>query len=184
MYRVSQEYGIISDGDEDSPVFGFSIQDGYIAFSENPAPVDLEAMLRLEDSNDLEITDLALPALVRGARRRALLYHEQDGYLSPLVRDGFCQLHRNLTTARFYHIFPNTIKGPQRPGSTYLLDEDASNLASTIWEIEREFPQTMVRIREALSLLVPGVSGLDVGPVGGYLVVRLKHGSRTWSELV
>ena len=186
MYSVSQEYGIISDGDEDSPVFGFSIQDDHIEFSKNPAPLDLEAMLRLKDSDDLEITDLALPALVRVARRRALRDHEQDDYLSPLVSDVFRQLHRNLTTARFYHIFPNTIKGPQRPGSTYLLDEDASNLASTIWEIKREFPLTMVRIREALSLLVPGVSDLEVNPVGGYLAVRLKHGSgprANWFDL-
>ena len=140
VFRVSQEYGIVSDGDEDIPVFAFNIQDGYIVFSEYPDPLDLEAMLRLEDSNDLEITDLALPALVRVARRRAMLDHEEDGYLSPLVRDALRQLHRNLTTARFYHLFPNNIRGPQRPASTYLLDEDASNLASTIWELEREFP--------------------------------------------
>lgn len=185
-YRVRQESAVISDGSDDLPLFGFRVQDDHVLFSERPAVLDFDEMLMLDEGGDFTITYLALPALVRGIRRRYPLEKEDDGNLSPLVRDAFWQLHQYLLNARFYHIFPNTIKGPQRPGSTYLLEEDASNLASIIWEIQREAPRTMVRIREALSLLVPGVSDLEVGPVGGYLVVRLKHGSglgANWFDL-
>lgn len=185
-YRVRQESAVISDGDDDLPLSGFRLQDDEVVFSEHPDVLDFWETLLLDEGGDFTITDLALPTLVRRIRRRYPFERDRDDYLSSLVRDGFWQLHQNLLNARFYHIFPNTIKGPQRPGSTYLLEEDAGNLASIIREIERESPRTMVRIREALSLLVPGVSDLEVSPVGGYLVIRLKHGSgpgANWFDL-
>ena len=186
MFRVSQEAGIISDECEDSSVFGFSSQDGYITFSEYPAPMDIKSMLSLKDGGDVEVTALGLPILAREIRRLSSLDSEQDRFLTPLVRDGFRQLHYIFTNARFYHIFPNTIREPQRSGNTYLLDEDASNLAAILLETARESPRAMSRIREALIHLVPGITDLEVRPVGGYLVVRLKHGSgpeATWFDL-
>ena len=186
MFRVSQEAGLISEEGEDSPVFGFSSQDGYITFSELPATTDIKSMLSSKDGGNVEVTALGLPILVREIRRLSSLDREQDRFLTPLVRDGFRQLHYIFTNARFYHIFPNTIREPQRQGNTHLLDEDASNLASILWETARETPQVMARIREALIQLVPGVNDIEVQPVGGYLVTRLKHGSgpnATWFDL-
>ena len=186
IFRVSQEAGIISDEDEDSPVMGFSSQGGYIKFSEGPAPMDIKSMLSLKDVGDAEVTALGLPTLVREIRRMSSLDREQDRFLTPLVRDGFRQLHYIFTNARLYHIFPNSIREPQRPGNNYLLDEDGSNLAAILLETARETPSAMSRIREALTHLVPGITGLEVRPVGGYLVVRLKHGSgpeAAWFDL-
>ena len=177
MFRVSQEAGIISDEGEDSPVMGFSSHGGYIKFSECPAPMDIKSMLSPKDGGDVEITALGLPTLVREIRRMSLLDREQDRFLTPLVRDGFRQLHYIFTNARLYHIFPNPIREPQRPGNTYLLDEDASNLAAILSETARETPSVLSRIREALIHLVPGITDLEVRPVGGYLVIRLKHGA-------
>ena len=186
MFRVSQEAGNISDLGEDSSGLRFFSKDGSILFSEDSLPMELKTMLSLKDESDVALTSLGLPILARESRRRSLPDSEQDRFLTPLVRDGFRQLHHIFTNSRFYHIFPNTIRGPQRPGNTYLLDEDGSNLASIIRETARRSPQVMSRIREALIYLVPGITDLEVHSVGGYLVVRLKHGSgpeAAWFDL-
>ena len=79
---------------------------------------------------------------------------------------------------RFYHIFPNTIREPQRLSNAFPLKEDAENLASIIIKgFDRVESGSMARLREDVELLMPGVSDVGVDAVGGYLVVKLRRDS-------
>jgi len=101
---------------------------------------------------------------------------------------GQCLNHfyHRMREACFYHVFPNTLREPRRVESAYPLAEDAGNLASVLRVMKGPSPFVTSGLKDALSLLVPGVTDLDVASVGGYLVVRLKHQSGrdgTWIDL-
>jgi predicted ATPase len=76
---------------------------------------------------------------------------------------------------RFYSIFPNAIREPQKLSNPFPLDEHGGNFASVLRHISKNSPTTMQTIKNALRQLVPSVSDLRVNSVGGYLVTRLKH---------
>ena len=84
-------------------------------------------------------------------------------------------LLRRIISMRFYHIFPNTIREPQKLGNPHPLDEDAGNLASVLRNFERDQRTTINRLKHSLGRLIPGVSDLEVTSAGGYLVIRVKH---------
>ena len=119
--------------------------------------------------------------------RRAIAFESvEDNKLRKEAVQCLEDLMRNMIRARFYHIFPNTIREPRKLGQDFSLDEDGSNLASVLWgietnafdwllEMEEEKVDQKISIREALRLLVPGVLDLEVVSAGGYLVVRLRH---------
>ena len=186
-YKVSSEYGRILKGD-DSVVAEFRIEDGSLMAPDFLLPkVSRQASL-LDDDGDFDTDDLALPILLRMSRRLVARDIEESEHIASLIYDGLRELHRNLTGMRFYHIFPNTIREPQRLSNTLILEEDATNLASIIRELDRDGfgMRSMARLRESLRLLIPGVSDIRVEPVGGFLVVRLKHdavGGDLWLDL-
>lgn len=93
------------------------------------------------------------------------------------VRVVLDRFRRQMLLSRFYHFFPNTIREPRRIGDPYPLAEDASNLASVLRYMEKQGVSQTRHFRDSLSLLIPGVSGLQVTPAGGYLVVSLEHDS-------
>ena len=91
-----------------------------------------------------------------------------------------------MQRSRFYHIFPNVLRKPSRVGDSNTLAEDAGNLASVLMAMQRQDSDIFSKFKEMLSLLIPGVTDLGVDSAGGYLVVRLKHGSGqrgTWIDL-
>ncbi len=93
---------------------------------------------------------------------------------------------QHIVNMRFYHIFPNTIRRPQMSSNVELLDEDAGNLASVLGALEKKGRSQTIRIREALELLIPGVSDFKVTSAGEYRVVSLKHSStqgEAWFDL-
>lgn len=102
------------------------------------------------------------------------------------VERSLRHFHHCMRESRFYHIFPNTLREPRRVESSYPLAEDAGNLASVLRAMKRRDPFMTLGFRDSLSLLIPGVTDLDVDSAGGYLVVRLKHQSGrdgTWIDL-
>ena len=84
-------------------------------------------------------------------------------------------LLRRIASMRFYHIFPNTIREPQKLGNPHPMDEDAGNLASVLRNFERNERSTFDRLKRSLGRLIPGASDLEVTSAGGYLVIRIKH---------
>ena len=168
-YWVSSEYGNVMNGD-DSAVAEFRIEDGSLTVS------DLHMMgLPPYFDSDFDTDNLALPILLRLSRRPTGSDIEEIGHTVSLVQDGLRKFHRNLTGMRFYHIFPNTIREPQRLSNAPILEEDAANLASSIRDLDRAGSIISDPFKESLRLLIPGVSDISVDPVGRFLVVKLKH---------
>lgn len=176
QYAVSAEYGTIWDHEGTIKVAEFRIEHGNLVspmFLANPKQ---QSLFGNEDNTDFDRTELAFPILLRMMRRSTTRdLRDNDDLSTRLMYDGFAYLRRNLLDMRFYHIFPNTIRAPQELGSTFPLDEDARNLASVLRDMEKERPYDMVQLKEQLARLIPGISDVAVIPLGGYLVVRLKH---------
>ena len=182
-YKVGREYGKVREGD-DSDTFEFRIEYGRLAKSEFFIGGSRHSLSYGDIDFDTE--DLAFPSLVR--MYRSLIARDAEvsvrGALS-LYR-GLSELRQNLTSMRFYHIFPNTIRAPRRPSNTLILEENARNLGTIIKELARAETGSMERLREDVRLLVPGVSDIRVDVVGGYLVVKLKHDAMSgdpWLDL-
>lgn len=182
-YRVCREYGKVREGD-DSDAFEFSIEEGRLAaldfFREGS-----RHSLSYGDTRFGTEGGLAFPIFVRMYRPLIARDAEISERGDSLYR-GLSALRQNLTSMRFYHIFPNTIRGPQRVSNTLILEEDAKNLGTIIKELARAETGSMERLREDVRLLMPGVSDIGVDAVGGYLVVRLKRdaiGGDGWLDL-
>ena len=183
-YRVGKEYGKVREGD-DSAVVEFVIEEGRLASLDFFIGGSRRSLSYGDVHFDTE--GLAFPNLVR--MYRALVAGDagisERGGLS-LYR-GLSELRQNLTSMRFYHIFPNTIRGPQRLSNAFALEEDAENLGTVIKKgFDRVKPGSMERLREDVRLIMPGVSDIGVDAVGGYMVVRLKRdaiGGDGWLDL-
>ena len=128
-----------------------------------------------DDGMGLDVTDLCLQRVARAWRfGRSPNSGEREEPIATMARVLDSTLAR-IALTRYYHIFPNTIREPQKIGNPHPLDEDAGNMASVLRNLERQQVSAFGRLKSALALLVPSVSDLEVTSVGGYLVVRLKH---------
>jgi predicted ATPase len=90
---------------------------------------------------------------------------------------------------RFYHLFPNQIRQPQKLEERSSLREDGGNLASVLRQMVRDGSRHLPDLRSALGSAVPGVADFQVTQVGGYLFVKLRHqvkdssGRGAWFDL-
>ena len=178
-YKVNLEYATVYPRDQKDfdPVL-FRIEDGRLT-----SPVSLshynDTRSRLwQDDDETSAFDTGELWLRRVARPwtpgRSQDLPEDDGTFFTFARPVEILLRR-IASMRFYHIFPNTIREPQRLGNPYPLDEDAGNLASVLRDFDRDPRNTIERLKKSLGRLVPGVSDVEITSAGGYLVVRLKH---------
>lgn len=185
-FHVQQERVLVQpDTLEES--FEFRIEDGVLFYPDPYFSSDNGLWSGPSDGHrEFNTSELWMLGTVRAGLRRG--------------RGGFSgkeeipwQIYRSLDRflfrmrqSRFYHIFPNVLREPRRVGDANTLAEDASNLASVLRAIKRQQSDRFLKFKEALSLLIPGVTDLDVYSAGGYLVVKLKHDSGqrgTWIDL-
>lgn len=179
-YRVQQEFATVSsiEAGQQDPV-EFRVENGRLTSPASWAQYTGSGTRFRQDEDDemvLDDTDLSLRRVVRTWRLGGgvLRSEESENSIVTMARALDTMLTR-ISQTRYYHIFPNTIREPQRLDSPYPLYEDASNMASVLRNMEREHVGVFARLKESLALLVPGVSNLEVTSAGGYLVVRLKH---------
>jgi len=157
----------------------FEVRNGRLVAPKPEGPVD-EAILRSISSNELIMLRhwlwLVSPP---GADRSTEIE------MRLLVQD----LGRYLFEMRFYHLFPNEIRQPQKLQDPYRLEEDGGNLASVLRRMIRGNSEYLPDLRDAMGKAVPGVADFQVTQVGAYLVVKLKHqvkdssGRGTWFDL-
>ena len=101
---------------------------------------------------------------------------------SDFGQDPYFQLYSCLREAKeildkicLYHIFPNSLRDPQRMAESHPLEMGAENLASTLREMIQKKSRFLPDLKYALSFAVPGVNDLRVSKAGSYYVVELKH---------
>ncbi len=74
-----------------------------------------------------------------------------------------------------YHIFPNSLRDPQKVADSHPLTVGGENLASTLRDITQNEARFLPELKEALEVAVPGVCDIRVKTAGSYYVVELKH---------
>lgn len=182
-YRVREERGEISGLHDNKVSSDFQIKNGKIV---SPKWL-LTDNQNLEEEEDFETTSLAMPTLVRLSPFRLLDRGLEDPRLA--MRSALIRLRRVLSEIRCYHIFPNTLRQPQSLLSPYPLGEGGENLATVLRDMQKKSPQAMEPIKQALKVLVPGVTDLRVTQAGRYLVTQLRHtntshsGANPWFDL-
>ena len=85
------------------------------------------------------------------------------------------ELGQHLATIVSYHIFPNSLRDPQKIADSHPLAEDGRNLVSAVRGMIRQKNRFLPDLKHALGYAVPGVSDIRVKRAGSYLVVELKH---------
>lgn len=188
-HEVRHEHVKIWQTDSNAPTAEFRIEKGNLVQPSTPLTGSRQQRLFDDDEfTDFDSRDLALPTLMRLIRGRVV--HQSSSTMDArFIYRALTDLYRQMMDLRFYHMFPNTIREPQKLSNTILLDENASNLASVLRAMERrdrDPSPRMSRLREYLARLIPGISDLEVSAAGGYLIVRLKHDSlpgHPWIDL-
>ena len=152
--------------------------------------VDRHAMEELEIRNGrvvkpkwlnhlrLDTSELAFPKLVHVMftllNNESEVIHESD-----IAYDDAIGSLVVIEAMRFYRLFPDTMRKPERPMNTHILDEDGKNLASVLREMSRRKSQFIAEINSCLGQIAPGVKHVVVQQSGGYLIVNVWHPSST-----
>ena len=94
-----------------------------------------------------------------------------------------------LAKTGLYHIFPNSLRDPQKVADSHPLTTDGDNLASTLRDMIRKKSRFLPDLKHALAFAVPGVRDVRVSRAGSYYVVELQHerdrgnGRGSWFDL-
>jgi predicted ATPase len=91
----------------------------------------------------------------------------------------FENVQQTLSRMRAYSIEPTALREMQDPESGTDLRSDGRNAASVFEEIERRSPESITRIKEILSAIVPNTLGLDIIQHGKKVTIEFTQG---WSE--
>ena len=97
----------------------------------------------------------------------------------------FNRLRSFLRSMCFYSIFPNTLREPQKPSASRVLDDHGSNLATIARAIIlKKRHQDLI---SPLDAVVGGVLDFRIDQVGGFLVTQLlrkmSNNQETWFDL-
>ena len=74
-----------------------------------------------------------------------------------------------------YHIFPNSLRDPQRVADSHPLATGGENLASTLRDMIQRKSRFLRELNGALTFAVPGVRDIRVSHAGSFYVVELNH---------
>ncbi len=107
-----------------------------------------------------------------------LLLNESDSE----TKDSNFLMLRSLNDARedlgkigLYHIFPNSLRDPQKVADSHPLATGGENLASTLRDMIQKKSRFLPDLKSALTFAVPGVRDIRVSHAGSYYVVELNH---------
>ena len=168
LYHVKREFGVVAPADPKEKR-EFEVRDGNLV---KPNGWNVERF---------ETSELALPSLRRilfppgssrvfTTRRKAV----QTDRVNPVYR-AVLDVERSISEVKLYHLFPDRMQTPRPPRDTRLLNENGSNLASILREMNRRKSPYLGEIKDALGLVVPGLTDLQVQQPGGFLIVKLVH---------
>ncbi len=99
------------------------------------------------------------------------------------------QLKEKLSEIRLYHIFPNSLREPQKVAESHPLDVRGENLASTLKDMDQKGNRFLSELKNALNYAVPDICDIRVSSAGSYNVIELKHAGdsstdrETWFDL-
>ena len=200
-YWVRREYARLEPTDVDNRPLEFALTNGRLT------KPNLKLMSKLADSTRTE-DDGRAKALVSLANRLVETSDRQDLHLmsaEPMQlpsllallleywgvegEDTNFLLPQSLSYARddlgkigLYHIFPNSLRDPQKVADSYPLATGGENLASTLRDMIQKKSRFLPDLKGALTYAVPGVRDIRVSHAGSYYVVELNHERNGGSE--
>ena len=110
-----------------------------------------------------------------------------DNYME--VERAIKKARHFIESVRCYHIFPNTLRDPQKMSARYPLEQHGENLASVLHDMIQRKSAGLQEMMNCLGHIVPGIRDIRVTPAGGYLVIKLLHmedpgaGKGTWFDV-
>ena len=119
--------------------------------------------------NELMRLTFLLEMLLRDLR------HPKE-YYSFLMSDSLSEARDHLERIALYHIFPNSLREPQKVADSHPLARGGENLASTLRDMIRKNSPFLSDLKAALAYAVPGICGIRVSQAGSFYVVELDHG--------
>ena len=193
-YRVKKEYAKLKSGDSDVAICEIELTGGHITL---PNLKKLTRRTTSGGNEDDEIPDF-VPSVVRQLNEG---FDDQDLQLlsadpppislfldvltSALTTEGghlYLSLHQalrnvqsGLSKIHLYHIFPNSLRDPQKMADSHPLSESGENLASTLRDMLQKGNRFLSDLKASLNYAVPSVSDIRVSSAGSYYVVELNH---------
>ena len=95
----------------------------------------------------------------------------------------------DLSRIGLYHIFPNSLRDPQKVADSHPLATGGENLASTLRDMIQKKSRFLPDLKDSLTFAVPGVRDIRVSHAGSYYVIELNHqrddgnGAGSWFDL-
>ena len=80
-----------------------------------------------------------------------------------------------LARIGLYHIFPNSLRDPQKVADSHPLATGGENLASTLRDMKQRKSRVLEELKGALTFAVPGIRDIRVSHAGSFYVVELYH---------
>lgn len=96
---------------------------------------------------------------------------------SPILSliDAIADVQIEAGNIAFYHLFPNTLRQPQKMTDSSPLLPDAGNLTSALHDMLHREDSFAEEIKDCLAVAVPGVQDIRVSTAGSHQVIELKH---------
>lgn len=90
---------------------------------------------------------------------------------------GFKDVYGGLSNMGFYSINPKSIRDLQSPNPGKILGSDAGNLASVLWNLQRD-RKTYELITDYLSTIVPSIKSVERKALGHMETIEFRQGMR------
>ncbi len=162
-YQVKEEYLRVEGASPSEKLFEFETRNGRLV---TPKPESA--------GSDFPEPRISISELAIRWPQSWFFSHPEAPSTSEVVRSFFTFQHY-CSGMRFYHLFPNEMRTPEKLADPYSLQEDGWNLASVLRQMIKDGSRHLPDLRSALGSAVPGVADFQVTQVGGYLVVKLRH---------
>ena len=191
-YRVKQESARVDPTDPDVRPLEFALTNGRFtkpnlkrtleqtdsSRTENDGGADhpgiVERLIPKSDGRNIQLMSAEsqrlplLLALLMGSRAG-----EGNNYF-PLLH-SLNRAGNDLGRVGLYHIFPNSLRDPQKVADSHPLATGGENLASTLRDMIQKKSRFLPDLKSALTFAVPGVRDIRVSHAGSYYVVELNH---------
>ncbi len=104
------------------------------------------------------------------------LREKNTSYYAHPMRSSLRNARDDLGRIALYHVFPNSLRGPQKVADSHPLAMSGENLASTLRDMIQKKSRFLTDLKSALAYAVPGICDIRVRQAGSFYVVELNHG--------
>ena len=143
----------------------FFIHEERLSVRGNDGQGDFERGFRCGRGDLLSSTETTLPSKV-----------DEDRLYLPIASSlpRFRPVYDALTSIGMFSPIPDTVRSPSVSRRTSLL-ENCQNLASVIYRLKQEHPETINRIVEYMGQVTPGITGINSEQVGFFEFLKFEQ---------